>query len=172
MDPWAQNQKVFAEDLRIYEPTITKETVDYISNVLYPAKYDGSMPYTDATYRMELLITEAFFTCNTNWLATAFGPQSWSYIFSVPPSLHGEDIPFTYFDGNRSAVTNVTVAETMQRYFARFTEFGNPNGPKTPFFPRYGDDTTCLNLNQTFINTIKDNAANPRCTWWQKGLYC
>lgn len=180
MDPWAQTNARFEEDLRIYEPTITDDSVNYISNVLYPQKYDGSVGasvvgfpngYKTPTGRMDLLITEAFFTCNTNWMMRAFNNQYWSYIFTVPPSLHGIDIVYTYYNGPTASVVNDTLAEIMQKYITNFVEGGNPNGPDVPYFPRYGSEHTCLNLNQTFIGTIPDNAANERCDWWQKGLY-
>lgn len=180
MDPWAQNNKVFEQDLRIYEPTITDDAVKHISQVLYPEKYDGSVGksrvgfpngYTTPTGRMALLITEAFFTCNTAWLMSAFDFKYWSYIFSVPPALHGQDIAYTYYDGPSAAVENSTLAQIMQRYFTNFAETGSPNGPGVPFFPAYGKEQTALNLNRTFIGTLPDNAANERCDWWQKGLY-
>lgn len=181
MDPWAQTNDVFEADMRIYEPSINNDTLQYLSNVLYPQIYDGSVGasvvgfpngYTTPTGRMDLLITEGFFTCNTYWLMTAFNRQFWSYIFTVPPSLHGQDIVYTYYDGpNYPSVENNTLAEIMQRYFTNFVMTGNPNGPDVPYFPSYGNDNTCLNLNLTFIGTVPDNAANERCDWWQKGLY-
>jgi carboxylesterase type B len=172
MDPFAQDEARFEADLRFYDPTITDAAIKYIANKLYPPIFNGSYPYVSPTGRMDRLITEAFFTCNTNWLATAAFDQTYSYIFSVPPSLHGDDIPYTYYNSpNSAAVKNDTLAQIMQRYFTRFAEVGDPNAPGVPFFPVYGENQTCLNLNLTSVGTIKDNAANERCTWWQKGLY-
>jgi hypothetical protein len=48
---------------------------------------------------------------------------------------------------------------------------GNPNGDGVPFFPLYGDDATVQVLNITGISQAKDEYANYRCDWWQKGLY-
>ena len=59
----------------------------------------------------------------------------------------------------------------MQRYFTNFVETGNPNGKGVPYFPQYGSGSVCQDLNLTFVGQMKDDAANARCTWWQKGLY-
>lgn len=173
MDPWAQTNDIFEADLRIYEPSITDDVLSYISDVLYPEDYDGSQPYTTPTGRMDLLITEAFFTCNTAWLMDAYDDQFYSYIFSVPPSLHGIDIYYTYYDGpNYPNVLNNTLAQILQRYLVNFVMTGDPNGADVPYFPSYGESHTCQNLNLTFIGQIPDNTNNARCDWWQKGLYC
>jgi len=175
MDPFAQDEAQFEADLRIYFPTITDATIQYISKTLYPPIFDGSYNYTTPTYRNDLLISEAFFTCNTHWLSLAYASQTYAYIFSVYPSLHGDDIPYTYYNGPTAAVENDTLAVTMQEYFTNFAMTGDPNGKgngeRIPHFPMYGEGSTCLNLNLTFIGTIEDDTANERCSWWQKGLY-
>jgi cholinesterase len=103
---------------------------------------------------------------------SAYNNKYYSYIFTVPPSLHGQDIAYTYFNGPNPSVQNNTLAQIMQRYFTNFAQTGDPNGPaKVPHFPTYGPRQTCLNLNLTNIGTVRDNAANERCAWWQKGLY-
>lgn len=59
----------------------------------------------------------------------------------------------------------------MQKYFTNFVMKSNPNGPGLPHFQTYGEDTISLDLNLTSIGPIKDDTANERCYWWQKGLY-
>lgn len=171
MDPFAQNETVFEADLRIYFPTITDAAVKYISKTLYPPVFDGSAGYTSYTGRSDLLITEAFFTCSTNFLARAYNNDSFNYIFSVPPSLHGDDVAYTYYNGPNPLVKNDTLAVIMQRYFTNFVMTGVPNAAGLPAFPTYGADTTVQNLNLTKIGPMMDNTANERCLWWQKGLY-
>lgn len=117
------------------------------------------------------MITEAFFTCSTNYLARAYSNKTYNYYFTVPPALHGDDIAYTYFNGPAADVKNDTLAVTMQEYFTNFAITGNPNGRGVPEFPQYGENSTVLNLNITSIGPMKDNAANKRCLWWQKGLY-
>ena len=171
MDPFAQNETVFEADLRVYFPTITDETVEYISHTLYPPVFDGSAGYTTPTGRSDLFVSEDFFTCNTNYLARASNNSSFNYIFSVPPSLHGDDILYTYYNGPNHGVKNNTLAVIMQRYFTNFVMTGNPNAQGLPTFPTYGTNATVLNLNLTKIAPMADNVANDRCLWWQKGLY-
>ncbi len=171
MDAYAQNETTFEEDFRIYFPTITDDAIQYLSKTLYPPVFDGSYGYTTPTGRGDLMISEAFFTFSTNYLGRAYKNQTYNYIFSVAPSLHGDDIVYTYYNGPAPGVKNNTLAVTMQDYFTSFVMTGNPNRPGLPNFPQYGSDNIALNLNLTFINTIKDNTANARCLWWQKGLY-
>lgn len=103
-DIYAQNETTFEADLRIYFPTINDAAVHYISQTLYPPVFDGSYGYVNQTRRNDLMITESFFTCNINYLSRAYGNKTFSYIFSVPPALHGDDIVYTYFDGVTTGV--------------------------------------------------------------------
>jgi carboxylesterase type B len=171
MDPFAQDETRFEADLRIYFPTITDAAIQYISKTLYPPVFDGSYGYTTETARSDLMITEAFFTCSTNMLARAYGDQTYNYFFTVPPSLHGDDIAYTYFNGPSASVHNDTLAVIMQEYFTNFATTGNPNGPGLPNFQTYGEGSVVQNLGLATIGPVPDNAANPRCLWWQKGLY-
>ena len=171
MDPFAQNESVWESDLRVYFPTITDVAIDYISHSLYPPKFDGSIGYTSNTGRSEILITEAFFTCNTNFLARANSNSVFNYRFTVPPSLHGDDILYTYYNCPAVGVKNDTLAAMMQKYFTNFVMTGNPNGAGLPNFPTYGTNSTVLEFNLTSIKPVADNTANERCLWWQKGLF-
>lgn len=171
MDPFAQDEGRFEADMRTYFPTITDAAIQYISKTLYPPVFDGSIGYTTPTVRMNLLITEAFFTCSTNMLARAYGDQTYNYIFTVPPSLHGDDIAYTYYNGPSASVKNDTLAVFMQEYFTNFAISGNPNGPGLPYFQNYGAGSVVQNLGLNTIGPVPDNVANPRCLWWQKGLF-
>lgn len=110
------------------------------------------------------------FTCNTFYLDKAYGNNTYAYLFSVPPAIHGQDVPYTYFNGpNPDVVTPIAIA--LQEYLTNFAEFGTPNEGGVPFFPLYGPGAIVQNLNITGISQIMDPAANSRCNWWQKGLY-
>jgi carboxylesterase type B len=171
MDAFAQTEARIEADFRIYFPTITDAAIQYITQTLYPPVFNGTFGYTTETERGALWVTEAFFTCSTNYLARAYGEKTHNYIFSVPPSLHGDDIWYTYYDGPSPLVQNDTLAVIMQDYFTNFAITGNPNGPGLPNFPTYGSGSTVQNLGLATIGPIQDNAANQRCLWWQKGLF-
>jgi len=89
----------------------------------------------------------------------------------VSPSIHGQDIPYTYYDGPSTSVENDTLAVHMQDYFTNFVIAGNPNGPGLLSFPEYGAESTLLNFNLSSISLTKDILSDTRCLWWQKGLY-
>ena len=146
---------------------------DYIANTLYPPVYDGTYGYTDPVIRGDFIVSEALFQCNAEYLARAFGSSAWSYLFSVPPALHGDDIPYTFYEGPAAAVKNSAVALTMQAYWTNFVMNGNPNGAGLPHFPNFGATGQLLDINQTFIVPIPDDLGGSKahCDWWQKGLY-
>ena len=146
---------------------------DYIANTLYPAVYDGTYGYTDPIARGVYLVSEALFQCNAEYLAQAYKSSAYAYLFSIPPALHGDDVPYTFFEGTAASVKNNTVALTMQAYWTNFVMTGNPNGAGLPNFPNFGATGQLLDINQTFIVPIADDLSGSkgRCDYWQKGLY-
>ena len=148
------------------------------------------MGYTNQIARAAALISELYvitplqidspvtnracsvFTCNTFYLDKAFGNDTYSYYFTIPPALHGEDVPYTYFNGpNPVNVLNTEIAIALQEYITHFAETGSPNEAGVPFFPMYGSNATVQVLNITGISETMDPTANYRCDWWQKMLY-
>ncbi|KIX00319.1 uncharacterized protein Z518_10458 [Rhinocladiella mackenziei CBS 650.93] len=160
--------------LRMMFPGIVQPVVDYITDTLYPPVYDGSQPYHSALERTLLMVQEAIFACSTSYLHKAFGNNTWSYEFQVPPGLHGADIQYTYYNGqgtNLTAGMIAPVAELLQGYLVNFAKKGNPNGPGLPFFPMQGKNSSMNAINATYVRQERDDMANQRCYWWQKGLY-
>lgn len=175
-DPAATNSCALATYMHIYFPDASDSVVDFIANELYPPVYNGSQPWTTPFERLNVLISEMMVACNSRYLATGLDDTTYNYQFSVPPGYHMNDIPYTFFDGTlNGAVTNQTMAADMQRYITAFAATGNPNAfniaAGLPTFPVYGQGATLLNFNTSFINTITDPYDNPRCDWWQKGLF-
>lgn len=169
--PFITNNTAYESFLRLSYPDISPSVVSYISNVLYPPIFDGSLGYKDNIGRAALTIAESVFTCNTFYLDRAYGNNSYAYQFSVPPALHGQDIAYTYYNGPSAAIKNDTIAVALQEYLTSFAENGKPSGPNIPMFPMYGNGAEEINLNITSIMEMMDPTANSRCDWWQKALY-
>jgi carboxylesterase type B len=167
---------------------------DYVLDVLYPPVFDGSQGYTDNVGRTSKLVSEYVFTCNAYYLGTAFLNQTYSYKFSIPPALHGQDIYYTYFTGNNGTpnaipaqhnplnlttfanVTNVTVALTLQEFITSFTQTGKPYGrieQGIPEFPMWGnfEQKNMMLLEENNITVVSDDTVNQRCQWWMQGLF-
>ncbi|KAH8649248.1 carboxylesterase family protein [Xylariales sp. PMI_506] len=175
-DPAATNSSTLNTYMRIYFPDASDAVIDYIADDLYPPVYDGSQPYATPFQRLDLLISEMMVSCNSRFLGTGLGNKTYNYQFSVPPGYHMNDIPYTFFDGTlNGAVMNDTLAADMQRYITAFAATGDPNAYQNntglPTFPVYGAAAMIMNFNTTIIDTITDPIDNPRCAWWQKGLF-
>ncbi|TKA42681.1 hypothetical protein B0A54_07524 [Friedmanniomyces endolithicus] len=120
--------------------------------------------------RAAALVSELIFTCNTFYLDNAYGNKTFSYFFTVPPALHGEDIPYTYFNGPSPSVLSPPIAIALQEYITHFAETGSPNEAGVPYFVMYGQNATVQDLNITGISEVRDPTANARWDFWQKAL--
>jgi len=172
--PGITNDTAFNEAVLQAFPAINPSAASYIENTLYPPKMPGVLGttgYSDDTGRFALAIAESTFSCNTFYLEKAFNNQTYSYQFSVPPALHGQDIPYTFFSGPSPAVLSDPLAVALQEYVTSFAIYGKPSGPSLPMFPLYTNATEIIDLNVTGITEITDPVANYRCNWWQKELY-
>ncbi|KAH7393917.1 Alpha/Beta hydrolase protein [Phaeosphaeria sp. MPI-PUGE-AT-0046c] len=151
-----------------------EQSIDYITEVLYPSVFDGSQPYTTQYERARLIISEGVFTCNTNYLSTALNNETYSYLFAVPPAFHAQDVPYTYYTGGAlspTGVVNRTVAIALQEFITSFAENGVPAAEGVRQFNMYGPNASVLDLNITGIDEVRDSNANERCNWWQLALY-
>ncbi len=149
-----------------------QSAIDHISQVLCPAVYNGSQPYTNALERLTLTVAEQHIVCNPYFLARGYKNNTYNYIFSVPPALHAEDLSYSFFDGSAHQVppTNLTVEQDLNGYITHFALHGNPNSPSRPKFSKYGDAATALILTIDGLVPVKDPTANARCDWWALGL--
>lgn len=165
-----------AVQLRANFPYIPDISLRYLTNTLYPAVFDGRYPYRTQYARASLIVAEGIFTCNTNFLSTAYGNKTYSYLFAVPPAFHGFDVVYTYYTGGQvssipTGVTNRTVALALQDFITSFAIEGRPSAEGVMEFRTYGPDARVLELNATAIAERRDTNANARCNWWQKALY-
>ena len=172
--PFVPDEETFKQNVVIvsFPDADTDNATGYIMNTLYPPIFDGSHGYTDMIARADYIVSEALFSCNANYLARAFNENAFSYLFSVPPALHGADIYYTFYEGPNPNVLNDTLALIMQEYITNFVINGDPSGPGVPAFPNYAaSDGQIQNLNTSLISLTPDDVANERCYWWQKALY-
>lgn len=179
--PYIQNATDIQAQLTSVIPSVKAypEVLSYITETLYPPIFDGSQAqgYTNNLDRASALIAELIFTCNTFYFDKAYGNKTYSYLFSVPPALHGFDVRYTFYNANTtsndvfSGVPNPAIALALQEYITNFAMTGTPNQPGVPHFDLYGKNATVQNLNVTGITQLRDPVANERCNWWQKALY-
>ena len=169
--PAVNSTATFDANLKAVFPDAQPKILQYISNVLYPAVFDGSRPYRNNFERATFVISEETFTCNTFYLDSAYMNKTYAYEFSVGAGLHGSDIPYTFFNAPNPAVLNDKIAVALQEYLTSFAVKGQPSGPGIPSFPLYGPSAQEINLNTTMITQKMDETANDRCRFWQKALY-
>lgn len=172
--PTSLNNTSFETQIQTIFPTISSTILQYITQVLYPPIFNGSYGYTSQLTRAVVLTSEVSFTCNNFYADTAYNNQTFSYLFSIPPGTHGEDVPYTFYNdqGRSSSITNVTAATTLQTWITSFAKNGVPSSPPGIIaFPRYGMNATVIDLNQTSVTLTTDPTANQRCRFWQKALF-
>lgn len=175
--PYIRDNDDYAQYLRNNLPGITDEALELITTRFYPPVFDGSKGYRDQLQRTALTVAESIFNCNTFYLSRAYNNETFSYIFAVPPALHGQDVPYTFFDENAPNPGNQIdedVALALQEFITSFAETGVPDagGLKgVPVFEMYGPDASVLELDATSIEETIDDAANERCVWWQRAEY-
>ncbi|KAI9846709.1 MAG: hypothetical protein M1837_003764 [Sclerophora amabilis] len=157
--------------LRDTYPGITQAKVNYISRILYPAKYDGSSPYRTPQERLGLTVAESLFNCHCYGTDRTYGASAYDYIFAVPPGLHFQDTKYTFYNGPFPNVIE-SLAKDIQTYFTSFAASGNPNqGNKLPEWPAFRKgEKGIVFTDKGIINGNKlDAAAEKRCQFWLSG---
>ncbi|KAB2578069.1 Carboxylesterase patB [Lasiodiplodia theobromae] len=182
--PPLTNESEFTTYLQGSMPNARPSIISHITETMYPPVYDGSHGYRDLIGRATLALSEFAFTCNNFALGNAFPNAMHGYVFGVSPGIHGQDVPYTYYnpdtpqtDGGSSlafaGAVNETVAFVLQDYITSFATHGIPESAVDglPEFPVYGKEASAVRLTESGINVTKDEVANERCRWWQLGLY-
>ena len=161
----------------LIRPLSSNPTALYqLTQRLYPPVFDGSQGYITQTQRNNLTIADATIICSARSMDQAsFIPSTYAYVFSVPPALHGGDLPYTFYDFGDISDINTTLAEIMQRYILRFVETGQPNAPTLPVFPAARPGMTVQNLGSEGVGPALDEGGIPqlreRCQFWQEIPY-
>ncbi|KAL9624574.1 MAG: hypothetical protein Q9160_001238 [Pyrenula sp. 1 TL-2023] len=174
--PLLTSSSALQANLQANFPTLQPAVAAYILGTLYPPDFSGAFGYTTDLQRAITIDSEFIFTCNTNYLDRAYGNDTFAYQFSVPPSIHGQDVSYTFFNG--AGGVNVQAARVLQKYITNFAVTGDPDGVAgpggeegVPPFPKYGEIANQNSINVTGVRTERDPNASPRCRWWESGLY-
>lgn len=169
--PWVSDNPSFAALVQFWIPNANASTISHITDILYPAIFDGTLPYDDQLNRAIVFVSEYVITCHTNWLDRAFQNKTFGYQFSVPPGVHAQDTEYTFYNGPGTTdaymTYNATVAQALQQYITSFAISGTPSGQgHYPAFPAYGNGTL-LNLTDNGFPQTRDSTANQRCLFLQ-----
>ncbi|KAI2469029.1 alpha/beta-hydrolase [Annulohypoxylon bovei var. microspora] len=168
--PTIKTTEDYLEMLREAMPTISNETLNFISNTLYPPVFNGTYGYTDHFQRALITIQDSTIVCNTRYLASAMSDRAYGIQFAVPPGVHGEETSYVFQNGLISGVTK-DVADSLQQYIVSFVMNSVPTGVDGLSIPLYGVAAQLTSMDASGSTVIKDDTANARCSWWQQGLY-
>ncbi|KAJ5117368.1 Alpha/Beta hydrolase protein [Penicillium atrosanguineum] len=169
--PSTTDQSGYLEYLQNSLPGVSHFALEYISQVLYPPIFNDNFGYTTGLERGALTHSDLAFQCNTDFVNRAFNGETYAYRFSIPPGVHAEDLPYTFFNGPDQAVQNSTVALILQDYIVNFAKSGIPSSSIGPVFETHGDARSVQNIGLENILTTLDPAASERCQWWQNAAY-
>ncbi|KAF4857011.1 Carboxylesterase patB [Colletotrichum siamense] len=151
-------------------PTISKDALKFINTTLYPPVFDGSLGYKDEFQRALGTVEDVNIICNTHYIAQAFSDKAYALRFAVPPGIHGQQTPYVFRNGAPSGVVP-SVADALQQYIVSFVTKSVPTSSNGTEMPVYGSESVLVNLATNGTSQQKDDTANQRCTWWQKGLF-
>ncbi|UKZ52962.1 hypothetical protein TrVGV298_006748 [Trichoderma virens] len=175
-DPSAyDNETLFRKQVGDTLTSLSSADFEFIFETLYPARYDGSQPYSDSLGRAQLVISEAVFICNQNAMVKAAqkqGVAAFEFQNSIWPALHGSDQPLLFSNGLTPGV-DPQISSIVKHIVAGFVNNGSPI--KSPFggvsIPAYGQNDSILDLVVNASSIIRDPTSNLRCEWWNKALY-
>lgn len=188
-NPFVQSQPAFVSDIETKFPFAPPAAVRELSTLLYPPVFNGTYGYTSETGREAAMFADFHIVCNAVFLNSAFksapkGHYSYSYLFSIGAGLHGDDVPYTFFNGDTATPdeglrVNGTDAAIWQDYLLRFAVAGDPNAGSLgkggevlwPVYSVNNSTGTVLDFNSTFRAPIKDVFSAQRCAFWQSGVF-
>ncbi|KAI0886712.1 alpha/beta-hydrolase [Annulohypoxylon maeteangense] len=168
--PSIKTTEDYLDMLREAMPTISNETLGFISNTLYPAVFNGTYGYTDQFQRALVTIQDSTIVCNTRYLAGAMSDRAYGIQFAVPPGIHGEETAYIFQNGATSGVAQ-NVADNLQQYIVSFVMNSVPTDVNGLRMPLYGNAAQLTSMDASGSTVVKDDTANSRCSWWQQALY-
>jgi hypothetical protein len=83
-------------------PFASPAAVAELRTVLYPPIFNGSFVYTSEIGREAAMFADFYIVYIVVFLNEAFKSEPYhSYLFSIGEGLHGEDVPYTFFQRGR-----------------------------------------------------------------------
>lgn len=189
-------------------PTSSAEIKRHIIKDLYPAAVLGSLdnaqdvsptphysretPYYDtSTARVQRLISDAIYIQHNNALSHAFNNETYNYLMSISPGVHGTDLPYTFYEEGPDGepvegplplpikVKSKQLAKTFQTYVTNFVISGNPNvaidgnvrSDSLPEMKLGGKKRVILEFSNEGIREVGDPSHKEQCVWWQQGYF-
>ncbi|KAI0122012.1 alpha/beta-hydrolase [Daldinia grandis] len=171
-----------AADVKAYVrkilPTASDKTIDVMltDRRLYPdVLVGGKYPWNTQSARLERLVTDINFACTTQYLSRARGNDTFNLVFTHLPGWHADDVPYVFFNGDTRTTNNKVfvdgrLATQLQDYIVAFAQTGNPNAAGGPHFPKYGRNSTILELGYNKFRKGADDLWGKRCAWIQEAM--
>ncbi|KAH6989796.1 Alpha/Beta hydrolase protein [Ilyonectria sp. MPI-CAGE-AT-0026] len=186
-DPTVGSSAAYSTYIRNMIPGISNASASHIEEVLYPEVFDGSYGYTSQFERGLITFQELFFTCNSPILCWGLQNRTDNYVFAVPPGVHAQDVPYTFYNGPETRVGGITpppttsaeisIAGILQNWIATFVTRGTPRADGVRPFKPYGSDANVLVMgvnatsNAPDISRGIDAAFVPgRCAWLSQAI--
>ncbi|ORY11146.1 acetylcholinesterase precursor [Clohesyomyces aquaticus] len=176
--PYMNSSEMVRSSIASLFPYMDQSLIDHAMTMFYPPIFNGSYGYTSEWERAALMIGDLAITCNGKYLSQGLANKTYSYFFAQPPSYHGIDNLYTYYDGGAvsstdvSMVMNRTVAITIQQLITSFAKNGVPTAEGVSQFRTYGADAQVLRLSSgRGFQEVRDGSSDARCAWWQNIRY-
>jgi carboxylesterase type B len=168
--PFITNQTTYTAYIQQLLPTASQSVISYITTTLYPPIFSNTSLYTTQYGRTALTIADFELDCNERFLASAQPNLTHSFLFAVPPGLHGENDAYIFFNGDPTigefGPVNGTLAGMFQGMLVKFVVTGNPG------FGVYGDDEEVFVVDAgNWGVMVGDSSDNGRCAYWGEGTY-
>jgi len=175
-DPRVSDEAGFKSFFQSLLPNVPAAKINTLASTVYPPVFTGAQPYTTMTERLKLAVGDALFSCNAVAINAAYGNNTRGYQFDICPGLHGQDVSYTFFNGEVADATiplliDVPTATTMQNIFVDFTIRGTAQGSAANQLPVYGAGASVANFDgAASLAVIKDPSASSRCQFWIQGF--
>ncbi|PKS11014.1 hypothetical protein jhhlp_002773 [Lomentospora prolificans] len=174
-NPDVQDEAAFKQFFQNLMPNVPSQKINTIASDIYPPDFSGVQPYRTMTQRLSLAVGDALFTCNSFAISLAYSNMTRGYLFDICPGMHGQDVSYTFFNGERADSLGLLVdrptAGKMQSWFVDFTIFGDASGSSATQLPVFGSGAQVAHINGgTTFPSVQDPAASARCRFWLNGF--